>query len=338
MRLTTSTPATVLSQGESIVIVLDVQNAVGGQKIRIQNSNHGASAFATNFVAAVQAAVAAVPGTAVAPVTEQQMEITLAAGTYQIPIRQTVTTKGIPGTVDDASWAPGTQLQSDWLLSRAPANGAAVETGHTVVSKWITYTSQGGAPPATAAAAVAPSGAASDARWTLLRSVPSIGSGGTVTFEIDLTNHALTAPASLRIAVDGVSTAEDRDFNQALSASITAALKTDTSYDPEAGVLIFGPKATFPFAFTRSAASVSANKDFILDIRDTSIGEIDVAQAGVRLGALTVPPHKPMLGINEASGEFGVGNYMLKYAYLGKDRRSLNFFFRYLSTQSDLSA
>ena len=135
-----------------------------------------------------------------------------------------------------------------------------------------------------------------------------------------------------------MSTAEDRDFNQALSASITAALKTDTSYDPEAGVLIFGPKATFPFAFTMSAASVSANKDFILDIRDANIGEIDVAQAGVRLGALTVPPHKPMLGINEASGEFGVGNYMLKYAYLGKDRRSLNFFFRYLSTQSDLSA
>jgi endoglucanase len=317
VRLTTEIPAIVLNQGETIVNTLDVQNAVAGQKIRIQNSNHGASVFTTNFKTAMQAAAAAVPGTAVSLVTEQQMEITLAAGTYQIPIKQTITTTGIPGTVDDASWAPGTQLQADWLLSSAPANGAAVENDHAVVSKWITYTSQGGAPPAQSAA---PSGTASDARWTLLRSVPNIGTGGTVTFEIDLTNHTLAAPAGLRIAFDGESTAKGWDFKQGLDASIAAALKTDISYAAESGILTFGPKATFPFTFAMTAASVTANKDFILDISENSIGEIDVARAGVRLGELTVPPHKPMLGVNEASGEFGVGNINFKYAYPGSDR------------------
>ena len=37
-------------------------------------------------------------------------------------------------------------------------------------------------------------------------------------------------------------------------------------------------------------------------------------------GALSMPSIKPMLGVNEASGEFGVGNYSFKYAYPGQHR------------------
>ena len=43
-------------------------------------------------------------------------------------------------------------------------------------------------------------------------------------------------------------------------------------------------------------------------------------QAGVRLGSLAMPPINPLLGLNEASGEFGVGAYNFKYSYPGKDR------------------
>jgi hypothetical protein len=159
-----------MNQGDTIVNTLDVYNAVAGQKIRIQNSNHGASYFTTSFNDAVQAAVATVPGITYTQVNDQQMEITLVAGTYTIPITQTVTLQSIPGDVDDAPWEPGTQLQTDWLLSHAPTNGAPVESGYTVNSKWITYAHQ-----------VAPSdahqAAPSDARWSLLRSIPNIGTG-----------------------------------------------------------------------------------------------------------------------------------------------------------------
>jgi hypothetical protein len=55
VRLTTSWPTPTINQGETIINTLDVYNAVAGQKIRIQNSNHGASYFTTNFDAAIQA-------------------------------------------------------------------------------------------------------------------------------------------------------------------------------------------------------------------------------------------------------------------------------------------
>jgi endoglucanase len=305
VRLTTSWPTPTLNQGDTIVHALDVYNAVAGQKVRIQNSNHGASLFTTSFGSAVQAAIAGVPGAAYTQVTEQQMEITLAAGTYKIPIAQTVLRRSIPGSVDDAPWAPGNQLQVDWLLSSAPSNGVPVESGHAVDSRWITYPQQG---------------AASDARWSLLRSIPNIGTGGTVTFEIDRTNYALTSPTTLRIAIDATSTAADADFTQGLDASIAAALTADVSYDPQTGTLTFGPKTLFPFTFAMTAGIVGANKDFILDISNSEIGQIDVAQAGVRLGTLSLPSMTPLLGVNEASGEFGIGNHYFKYAYPGKDR------------------
>jgi endoglucanase len=305
VRLTTTRPTPIMNQGDTIVNTLDVHNAVAGQKIRIQNSNHGASYFTTNFSAAVQAAVATVPGVTSTLVNAQQMEITLVAGSYTIPITQTVTLQSIPGGVDDAPWAPGTQLQTDWLLSSAPSNGAPVESGHTVDSKWITYTHQG---------------AASDARWSLLRSIPNIGTGGTVTFEIDKANYALTSPGTLHIAVDDASTASDASFTQGLNASIAAALNANVTYDPQTGTLTFGPNTVFPFTFTMTAGAVGANKDYILAISNSQVGQIDVARAGVRLGALSMPSMTPLLGINEASGAFGVGNYNVKYTYPGKDR------------------
>jgi endoglucanase len=325
VRLTTAWPTPTTKQGETIVNTLDVNNAVAGQKIRIQNSNHGASYFTTSFDAAIQAAVATVPGVTYTPVNAQQMEITLAAGTYKIPITQTVTSQAIPGNVDDAPWAPGTQLQTDWLLSSAPSNGAPVETGFTVDSKWITYAQQGGSPaaaqPSTSPEAPRQS-ASSDARWSLLRSIPNIGTAGTVTFEIGETNYALTSPTTLRIAIDGASTASDADFSRGLNASITAALKPTVSYDPQTNTLTFDPKTVFPFTFTMTPANVSSNKDYILNIAKNQIGQIDVATAGVLLGALSMSSIKPMLGVNEASGEFGVGNYNFKYAYPGRDRLS----------------
>ena len=305
VRLTTTWPGATINQGDTIVNTLDVSNAVAGQKIRIQNSNHGANSFTTSFAAAVAAAMARVPGVGFAQVTEQQMEITLAPGTYAIAISQTVTRRNMAGDVDDAPWAAGTQLQVDWLLSSAPANGAPVESGHAVVSKWITYTHQG---------------AASDARWSLLRSIPSIGSGGSVSFEIDQTNTALTALATLQIAVDGASTATEADFRQGLEASIAAARNADVSYQAQTGTLTFGPKTVFPFTFVMTAAVVDGNRDFILRIGNPGLGQIDVARAGVRLGSLAMPAMTPLLGLNEASGEFGVGAYNFKYTYPGKDR------------------
>jgi endoglucanase len=305
VRLTTPLPAPILNQGDIIVHTLEVQNAVAGQKVRIQNSNHGARYFTTSFSSAVDAAIATVPGLVYTQVTAQQMEVALAAGTYKIPIIQTVTRQNIPDSVDDAPWAPGTQLQVDWLLMSAPSNGAPVESSLAVDSKWITYTLQG---------------AASDARWSLLRSIPMIGAGGTVSFEIDKTNFALTAPTTLHITIDRASTADERDFAQGLDASIAAALKADVTYDPQTRTLTFGPNTAFPFRFAMTAATTGANKDFILDISNSAIGQIDVAQAGVRLGTLAMPPMSPLLGLNEASGEFGVGKYYFKYAYPGTDR------------------
>jgi endoglucanase len=323
VRLTTSWSTPTMNQGETIVNTLDVYNAVAGQKIRIQASNHGSSYFTTSFDAAIQAAVATVPGVTYTPVNAQQMEITLAAGTYKIPITQTVALQAIPGNVDDAPWAPGTQLQTDWLLSSAPSNGAPVETGFTVDSKWITYAQQGGSPAAVqqSTSPEAPRQSTfSDTRWSLLRSIPNIGTAGTVTFEIGETNYALISPTTLRISIDGASTASDADFTRGLNASITAALKPTVTYDAQTNTLTFDPKTVFPFTFTMTAANVSGNKDYILNIAKNQIGQIDVATAGVRLGTLSTSPIKPMLGVNEASGEFAAGNYNVKYAYPGRDR------------------
>jgi hypothetical protein len=95
VRLTTTWPTPTINQGDTIINTLDVYNAVAGQKIRIQNSNHGASYFTANIDTAIRAAVATVPGVTYTPVNAQQMEITLAAGTYEIPITQTVASQAI---------------------------------------------------------------------------------------------------------------------------------------------------------------------------------------------------------------------------------------------------
>jgi len=319
VRLTTTWSSPILNQGDTIVNTLDVYNAIAGQKIRIQNSNHGASYFMTNLSTSVQAGVATVPGVTYSQVSAQQMEITLAPGTYKIPITQTVTLQGIPGGVDDATWAPGTQLQTDWLLSSAPSNGAPVESGYAVDSKWITYSNQGGSPVAQKPVA-AKQGTAPDARWSLLRSIPNIGVGGTVTFEIGMTNFALTTSTTLQIAVNSGSTASDADFTQGLNSSIASAADANVTFDPQTSTLTFSPKVVFPFSFTMTAKSVGPNKDYILNIKNSKVGQIDVAEAGVRLGTLTMPARRPLLGLNEDSGEFGVGNYNFKYTYPGKDR------------------
>src|SRR5258708_7114669 len=80
VRLTTTWATPTMNQGDTIVNTLDVYNAVAGQKIRIQNSNHGASYFTTSFSAAVQAAVASIAGLACKEVNAQQLEITLREG------------------------------------------------------------------------------------------------------------------------------------------------------------------------------------------------------------------------------------------------------------------
>jgi endoglucanase len=322
VRLTTTWPTPTMKQGETIVNTLDVFNAIGGQKIRIQNSNHGANYFTASFSEAVHAAVAAVPGVTYTPINAQQMEIALATGSYKISITQTVTQEAIPGNIDDASWAPGTQLQTDWLLSSAPSNGAPVETGFTVNSKWITYAQRGVPPVATAqnASGAPQEETSSEARWSLLRSKPNVNTGDSVTFEIGMTNYVLTSSTTLQLTVDNASTANDADFKQGLNASIAAERNANVTYDPQTHTLTFDPKVIFPFTFTMTAATVNSNKDYVLSIADNKIGQIDVARAGVRLGALSTMPTKPMLGVNEASGEFGIGNYNFKYSYPGKDR------------------
>ncbi|MBV9985232.1 glycoside hydrolase family 5 protein [Bradyrhizobium sp.] len=156
------------------------------------------------------------------------------------------------------------------------------------------------------------------ARWALLRSVPSIGTGNAVTFEIHETNHALTSPTSLRLAMDGSSTASDVDFVEGLNEAVAAALGPDVSYAPDTGMLTFSPRAVFPFRFTMTASSFNSEKDYVLVIKDNEIGQIDVARAGIRLGSLARPSAPPLLGLNEASGDFGIGQY--KYAYPGKNR------------------
>jgi endoglucanase len=190
----------------------------------------------------------------------------------------------------------------------------SVESEYTVGSKWVTYAQQ------IASTDALLYGAASNARWSLLRSIPNIGTGGTVTFEIDETNYALTSSTTLHIGVDGASTATDANFTQGLSASIAAALNENVTYDSQTGTLSFGPKTVFPFTFTMTARDVSGNKDYVLDISNNQVGQIDVAQAGVRLGTLSMPSMMPLLGVNEASGEFGIGDYNFKYSYPAKDR------------------
>jgi endoglucanase len=330
VRLTTTWSAPILNQGDTISHTLEVSRATSGQRIRLQNSNHGADYFTTPFSAAVQAAVANVPGASAIKVTEQQMEITLPAGSSQFVIVQTVTKDNIPGNLDDAAWAPGTQLQVDWLLSSAPSNGAPVETGRTVDSKWITYGSANApaVPPNSAATQqnsaehAASQSQPSDTRWSLLRSPPNIGAGEQVTFEVDKSNYTLTSPVTLKLDVDSASTASDKDFAKGFKDAIAGALNANVSYDPRSSTLTFGPATTFPFTFSMTAGPNATNKDYILQIGGNTIGRIDVAKAGVRLGRLTLPPIKPLLGVNEASGEFGVGAYAFKYAYPGKDRIS----------------
>ena len=189
-----------------------------------------------------------------------------------------------------------------------------VESEHTVSPEQITYAQQ------VASGDALLHGAASDARWSLLRSIPNIGTGGTVTFEIDETNYALTSSTTLHIAVDGASTANDTNFTQGLNASIAAALNENVTYDSQTGTLSFSPKTVFPFTFVMTAGAVSDNKDYVLEISNSQVGQIDVAQAGVRLGTLSMPSLTPLLGVNEASGEFGIGDYNFKYSYPAKDR------------------
>jgi hypothetical protein len=90
-----------------------------------------------------------------------------------------------------------------------------------------------------------------------LRSIPNIGTGGTVIFEIGETNYALTSPTTLQLTVDGSSTASDTDFKQGLNASITAGLSPSVSYDAQTGTLTFDPKTVFPFTSSGSAAAES---------------------------------------------------------------------------------
>jgi endoglucanase len=323
VRLSTTESGALLNQGDTISHTLELPPGASGKRVRIQNSNHGANYFTTPFGAAVQAAVASIPGASATKVTEQQMEITLPAAASHIVIVQTVTKDPIPGTVDDASWAPGTQLQVDWLLSSAPTNGAPVAPDGAVDSKWISYgqantASAQPSPPAAAAKPTQPS----DARWTLLRSSPAIASGEKVTFEIDKTNYVLTSPVTLKIGVDGASSAADKDFVKGLKDAITSALDSHVRYDAPNGTLTFDQATSFPFTFSMTAGQVSANKDYVLHISDSQIGQIDVGKAGVRLGTLSQPAIKPLMGVNQASGEFGVGPYAFKYAYPGKDRIS----------------
>lgn len=314
-RLTTANSGSLLKKGDTIGITLEIQNATAGQHVRLQNSNHGATSFTKTFGDSVQAAIAAIPGSTVRKITDQQVEIELPAGSNKISISQTVSDQSIPGTIDDASWAPGLQLQVDWLLSTAPTNAIAVESSHSVISKWITYQEVQQPPPAAA------QGTPADARWAILRSVPNIGPGGTVTFEIHETNYALTSPARLKVVIDGASTATDADFVQGFQAAINAAPSNDISFDAPTSTLTFGPKAAFPFTFTMTAGpAASPGKDYILGISGNQVGTIDVARAGIRLGELEIPSETPMLGVNEASGEFGVGQYAFKYVYPGQDR------------------
>jgi len=133
------------------------------------------------------------------------MEITLAAGTYNIPKHADRHAAGYFWYVDDAPWAPGTQLQVDWLLSSAPSNGAPVESGYTVDSRWITYTQRAARPcthkafrPMFRTRASLPM---RDGRF--LRSMPNIGTGSTVTLKSTRPLRTNLTLATLQIAVDG---------------------------------------------------------------------------------------------------------------------------------------
>jgi len=80
----------------------------------------------------------------------------------------------------------------------------------------------------------------------------------------------------------------------------------------------FGPKTAFPFSFTMTAGAVGANKDYILNISNSHVGQIDVAKAGVRLGALNMPSTKPLLASMRRLA-LRRWQLQLQYAYPGKD-------------------
>ena len=159
-------------------------------------------------------------------------------------------------------------------------------------------------------------------RWALLRSKPSITSNQPVTFTVEeyVRNDYLN-PISVSIGIKSASsTATDADFTQPFDQAIVAALRPGVTYDTTTHTLTFAPGFTFPFAFTMTANTVTVNKNYILTLTNNSIGSIDVADAGVVLGSLNLPPMTPRLGMDEAGGDFGIGNLYYNYAYPGTDR------------------
>jgi len=312
VRIDTDATGTLLNERDTITNTITVANGFAGKKIRMALVNHGAVELTPSLFAAARAGAAAVPGVSVTQIDTDgaQVEITLADGSYDIPITQTVTLGEIWGTTDDAQWAAGNQLQADWMMSSSPTDGARVNPAHKTVSRWITYARPMADRPAVA----------SDTRWSILRSVPHIGTGEKVTFSIERSVYSPQEATSVRIGIDGASTATAADFTGTFDAAIAAALVPGVAYNASTHTLTFAASATLPFTFDMTAATVTANKDLIVAIDNASIGQIDVAKAGVRLGTSTVPAMTPVMGLNEASGEFGEGTPNVNFAYPGSDR------------------
>lgn len=121
----------VVDEGTVSQFSLTVSGAVGGEVVRLYGSGDVSGAFVTSLASAFGSPA----GITITANSFDSVNITLAAGTYDLPFNRTVGTQ-IGGNGDKATWAAGDQRQYDYFL--AAVSGSPTTGGS--VPQWITYT------------------------------------------------------------------------------------------------------------------------------------------------------------------------------------------------------
>lgn len=293
----------VLNEGANFEVHLFACRVADGQTVRMRVSGAASddNLLEETYDVVAQKALSARPGLSFTPVTSNEFQFRMAAGTYELnfPFKFA---RGRKFTGSEAaSWAPGKHEQVDFVISGGSENPAAIRDSSTF--KLITE---------------GPRFAGGDdraARWSILRSVPAISSGESVTFEIDQSGAAIKKPVRIRIGIHPSSTVSESVFQHGMADAIAAAVPAGR-FDPASGVLTVDGNTTFPIKFALSARDASRSGDFVLELKDNEIGEIDAGRAGVHIGQWALPPAQPAMGVNMASGEFGTGTTFNKdYVY-----------------------
>ncbi|SFV30163.1 glycoside hydrolase family 5 protein [Hyphomicrobium facile] len=293
----------VLSEGDSFNIHLFACRLTDGQTVQMQISGVASddNLLEESYDVAAQKALSSRPGLSLEPVTSHDFQYRLSAGTYELNFPfKFARGRNFTGS-DAAPWAPGKQEQIDFMIAPGSVNPATIHDSSTF--KLVTE---------------GPRFAGGDdraVRWSILRSVPAIAAGESVIFELDESGAAIKKPTKIGIGIHPSSTVDEGAFQGKIGDAIAAAVPPGT-YDPASGVLTFDAQTKFPIKFTMTARDDPKSGDFVLGLKDNETGEIDAGRAGVHLGDWTLPPAKPAMGVNMASGEFGQGTTFNKdYVY-----------------------